>query len=99
MENTLPSRFEETYCEKMKFDKYEYTNFIAYELARRNENVMNLLLIQEQLIALYNILPKSISRYKKAEATEELLQYAQKIENWSKEKMLGSINLTMISII
>jgi len=86
MENTLPSRFEETYCEKMKFDKYEYTNFIAYELARRNENVMNLLLIQEQLIALYNTLPKSISRYKKAEATEELLQYAQKIENWSKEK-------------
>lgn len=84
MENTLPSRFEETYCEKMKFDKYEYTNFIAYELARRNENVMNLLLIQEQLIALYNILPKSISRYKKAEATEELSQYAQEIENYLK---------------
>ena len=81
MENTLPSRFEETYCEKMKFDKYEYTNFIAYELARRNENVMNLLLIQEELIALYNPLSKSISRYKKAKATEELLQNAQKLEN------------------
>jgi len=84
MENTLPSRFEETYCEKMKFDKYEYTNFIAYELAKRNTSVMNLLLIQEQILALYNTLPQSFSKYKKAEATEELSQYAQKFENYLK---------------
>ena len=84
MENTLPSRFEESYCEKMKFDKYEYTNFIAYELAKRNTSVMNLLLIQEQILALYNTLPQSFSKYKKAEATEELSQYAQKFENYLK---------------
>jgi len=94
MENKLPSRFEETYCKKMKFDKYEYTNFIAYELAKRNTSVMNLLLIQEQILALYNTLPQpqSFSRYKKAEATEESLQNAQKLENWSKEKMLNTLN-------
>ena len=78
MENTLPSRFEETYCEKMKFDKYEYTNFIAYELARRNENVMNLLLIQEELIALYNPLSKSISRYKKAKSYGRIVTICSK---------------------
>ena len=85
MENTLPSRFEETYCEKMKFDKYEYTNFIAYELARRNENVMNLLLIQEELIALYNILAQNIKEeyeFQKQKIFEEL----NKIPNFLDER-------------
>lgn len=89
MEDKLPSRFEETYCEKMKFDKYEYTNFITYELARRNKNVMNLLLIQNQLLTLHDTLLQSFSRDKRAEATEELLQNAPKVEDWLKEKMLG----------
>ena len=92
MENKLPSRFEETYCEEMKFEKYEYTNFIAYELARRNTNVMDLLAIQEQLLALYNTLPSSFHGYKSAEDKEEILEEVKKVEEWLKNTMIGLLN-------
>ena len=53
---------------------------------------MNLLLIQEQLLALYNTLPPSFNGYKNAEATEEILEEVKKVEAWIKETMLCLLN-------
>jgi len=39
----LPTRFDDEYDRIDKFEKYEYTHCIAYELARRNNHVENLL--------------------------------------------------------
>jgi hypothetical protein len=44
-----PSRGDDRYTKEMKFEEYEYTNFITYEFAMRNENVINLLSLQSHL--------------------------------------------------
>lgn len=88
MENKLPLRFDYEYT-KIKFEQYEYTNFITYALARRNANVMSLLTLQFELLIVHNTLPLSFSGYKSTEATEEILEGVKEIEEWLKDTMLG----------
>lgn len=73
MSDKLPSRFDNYY---IKFEKYEYTYFITYELARRNSNVMNLLNLQYELLAIYDSFPLSFKQYKANEATKDCLLFA-----------------------
>lgn len=88
-----PSRGDDRYTKEMKFEEYEYTNFITYEFAMRNENVINLLNLQSQLLAIYNtFLPESFHNYKITEDTEDILDDFKELEEKIKDLVNGLLN-------
>jgi len=89
----LPTRFDEEYTKIAKFEKYEYTHCLTYELARRNSYVENSLNLLFDLFSYYEqiILP-TLTKYEIAVITDDMLEVINDVENMYKEFFIGLVN-------
>ena len=89
----LPTRFDEEYTKIAKFEKYEYTHCLTYELARRNSYVENSLNLLFELFSYYEqiILP-ILTKYEIAVITDDMLGIISDVVNMYKDFFIGLVN-------
>lgn len=93
MDHELAKRSHGDYTMIDKFEKYEYTHRITYELARRNSHVEKSLNFLFELFLYFDqCISPILSKYEKAVKTDDILKEISDIENNFKEHLRGLIN-------